>query len=62
MIHSAQNVQSIARDITGLCGLGAITYGAWLVYHPAGFIVGGIFAVTSTILLNLVDQNKKAAG
>lgn len=28
-------------DLAGLAGATAISYGAWLVYEPAGFIVGG---------------------
>ncbi len=29
------------RDLLGLVGVGAMSYGAWLIYEPAGFIVGG---------------------
>ena len=31
----------LLRDAAGLCGAGATAYGAWQVYAPAGFIVGG---------------------
>jgi hypothetical protein len=30
-----------ARDFVGVCAVASISYGAWLVYPPAGFIVGG---------------------
>lgn len=30
-------------DGTGLSGAAMITYGAHLIYHPAGFIIGGLF-------------------
>jgi hypothetical protein len=31
-------------------GAGGIAYGAWLVYQPAGFIVGGAFVLTAGVL------------
>ncbi|PWC89830.1 hypothetical protein TSH100_04110 [Azospirillum sp. TSH100] len=31
----------LLRDLVGVAGAGAITYGAWLAWPPAGFIVGG---------------------
>ncbi len=31
----------LIRDLFGLVGVGAISYGAWLIYEPAGFLVGG---------------------
>ncbi len=31
----------IARDGAGLAGAGLVAYGAWMIYAPAGFIVGG---------------------
>ena len=32
-------------DVIAVCGLVVITYGASLVYVPAGFVVGGAFLV-----------------
>ena len=29
-------------DIVALFGIAAVSYGAWLAYPPAGFIVGGL--------------------
>ena len=29
-----------------ILGCMAITFGAWLIYQPAGFIVGGVLAAT----------------
>jgi len=60
MARLAKNLLAVARDVAGLGGLGAITYGTWLIYHPAGYIVGGLFAVTGTVLLTFLDQ--KAQG
>lgn len=38
------------RDAIGLAGVAAITYGAWLIYQPAGFIVGGVLLIAGAIL------------
>lgn len=53
---------TFARDALGLIGLAAITYGAGLINRPAGFIVGGLFAVAAAVLLTIVDQYKKDVG
>lgn len=37
-------------DALGLAGAAAVSYGAWLAWAPAGFIVGGILAVGVSIL------------
>jgi hypothetical protein len=42
---TARAVPGLVVDAIGLCGVGAIAYGAWLIYPPAGFIVGGIMVV-----------------
>lgn len=37
----------------GIAGAGAVTYGAGLIYAPAGWIVGGLFlllAFTATLM------------
>lgn len=33
----------IAIDLTGVTGMGLITYGAHQVYGPAAYITGGVF-------------------
>lgn len=35
------SLSDLARDAVGLLGAGLVTYGAWQIYVPAGFIVGG---------------------
>lgn len=35
----------IARDAAGLVGVGLVSYGAWLIYEPAGLIVLGSIAI-----------------
>ena len=32
-------------------GAGGISYGAWLVYGPAGYVVGGLFALAAGVVL-----------
>jgi hypothetical protein len=33
---------SYLADALLIAGVGLVSYGAWLVYEPAGFIVGGV--------------------
>jgi hypothetical protein len=40
----------VIADGLGFAGAGAIAYGAWLVYVPAGFLVGGALAMALSIL------------
>jgi hypothetical protein len=35
-------VRSIVVDLASLGGAGLITYGTWLTYRPAGWIVAGV--------------------
>ena len=37
-------------DLMGFAGAGAIAYGAWLIYVPAGFLVGGVLAMALSVL------------
>jgi hypothetical protein len=39
-------------DLVGLCAVGAISYGAWMVYPPAGFIAGGVLLLAGTLLVS----------
>lgn len=39
----AATISGYAQDGAALLGAGLITHGAYLVYHPAGSIVGGLF-------------------
>jgi len=38
-------------DLAGLAGAGAVAYGAWMIYPPAGFIVGGALVLAGTLLM-----------
>lgn len=47
---------AIARDVIGLCGSGLLAYGAWLAWHPLGFIVGGVMSIIAAWLLGLRNE------
>lgn len=40
------------RDAVGLAAVASISYGAWLVYEPAGFIVAGLIVLLGVIALS----------
>jgi hypothetical protein len=44
-------VPEVAIDVSALAGASAIVYGAWLIYEPAGFIVGGLLVLAGVALL-----------
>jgi hypothetical protein len=41
----------IVRDLVGLLAVASMSYGAWLVYEPAGFITGGALVLAGVIVL-----------
>jgi hypothetical protein len=45
-----KNGSVLLRDAVGVTGCGSIAYGAWLAWHPAGFVVAGGFAVAGALL------------
>ncbi len=49
----AAAVPGLLRDLAGLSGVGLVSYGAWLIYPPAGFIVGGSLLILGALLLAL---------
>jgi hypothetical protein len=46
----------LVRDLAGLCGVGLVSYGAWLVYPPAGFMVSGALLIIGALLLALGNR------
>lgn len=38
-------------DALMIGGAGGISYGAWLVYGPAGYVAGGVFALVAGVVL-----------
>lgn len=53
----ARIVPGLLRDLAGLCGVGLVSYGAWLVYPPAGFIICGSLMITGALLLALGNRS-----
>lgn len=41
---------ALIRSAVGIGGAGLIAYGAWMVYAPAGYVVGGILLIAGVIL------------
>lgn len=35
-----------------LLGLACAVYGVWLIYHPAGWVVGGVLLVVFAMLID----------
>ena len=49
-------VPGLVRDLAGLCGVGLVSYGAWLIYPPAGFITAGILLNVGSLLIALDNR------
>lgn len=47
---SKSKASGIVRDGAGLVGLGALSYGAWLAWPPAGFMLGGFLLLAGAAL------------
>lgn len=39
-------------DALMVAGMSSASYGAWLVYQPAGFIVAGLFLLVGGVILS----------
>ena len=51
LARSWRRVPHVIADGLGFAGAGAIAYGAWLIYVPAGFLVGGVLLMTLSVLI-----------
>ena len=49
-------VPGLVRDLAGLCGVGLVAYGAWMIYPPAGFITAGLLLIVGTLLIALGNR------
>lgn len=45
-------IADVAADGLGLVGAGLLSYGGWLVYQPAGFIVAGLLLLFAAWVLS----------
>lgn len=51
-LHTAASAAAgFLPDALMLGGAGGVSYGAWLVYGPAGYVVGGLFALVAGVVL-----------
>jgi hypothetical protein len=46
---TAAQCRVAARDALGISAVAMIAYGSWLIYPPAGFIVGGLIVLAGVI-------------
>lgn len=51
MKEAATRVVGSLPDVAVLLGAGLVSYGAHMIYAPAGFIVGGIFMMLGGIFV-----------
>lgn len=49
MSLSRADIAVWVRDIAGIAAVAAISYGAGMVYLPAGFIVGGLLVLSGVV-------------
>lgn len=42
---------SLLPDALMVVGAATVSYGVWLAYEPAGYVVAGLFALASGLLL-----------
>jgi hypothetical protein len=47
---ASASVRGWTPDALALGGVASMSYGSWLVYAPAGFIVAGVFLLASGLL------------
>ena len=52
----ADFIMMVIRDLIGLAGFALISYGAWLTYKPAGFIVAGVLLSGIAYLIARSEQ------
>lgn len=54
LVEFAKNEAPIlARTAVGLSGVGLFSFGAWLAWHPAGFMLPGAFFVWVALVLGV---------
>jgi hypothetical protein len=51
LASAARRTPHVVADALGFAGAGAIAYGAWLIYVPAGFLVGGGMLMALSMLI-----------
>ncbi len=63
--HATRRIAAAApkllRDLAGLLGVAILSYGAWLAWPPAGYIVGGALMLAGVLLSARQDAPAPAA-
>lgn len=54
----ARGVLGLVLALRGLAGVLLVSYGCWLAYEPAGFVVGGVLLLAD----RLADERPKREG
>ena len=49
-------VPGVIRDLAGLSGVGLVSYGAWMIYPPAGFITAGVLLIVGALMAALGNR------
>lgn len=47
-----KTIPKLIPDVLALAGTAAITYGAWCIYRPAGWIVGGALLIAGAVVVS----------
>ena len=53
---AAVAMPGLMRDVAGLGGVGLVSYGAWMISPPAGFITAGILLIVGTLMIALGNR------
>lgn len=53
----ATELPTLITDAVWLGGAGLISYGVWLIYRPAGFIVAGVLMIGAATLLSATGMS-----
>lgn len=56
-----ETLVSLARDLMILGGGGLISYGSWIIYPPAGYVVGGALLLAGGVI-GAVRERSSAGG
>jgi hypothetical protein len=56
-LPAATTAGLLFRALPGIGGLALVSYGAWLAYHPAGFVVAGV-----VLLADRIADARRTAG
>jgi hypothetical protein len=49
-------IPGFVRDLAGFCGVGLVSYGAWMIYPPAGFITAGLLLIIGSLLIAMGNR------